>query len=234
MRARLPVRDLVAHLVYQVRFGVLLIALVAYPHRVCAQDQRATLIGSLRDEKDGRPIRSAKIQIIGQGIDIPADDSGRFVHHELPSGPTTLRVHALGYAQRDTTVVLQAGVTVEWRAVLSPRPVRLDEQVCITYRGGSYRGGPAIVVEISDSVTGAPLAEQAYGVVRDRDYVDSLRPYRFAKERIMTAARKRAGTYDVTVEHAGYAPWTKKGVKVSGGECYAITVELKARLQKLP
>lgn len=92
-------------------------------------------------------------------------------------------------------------------------------------------------MEISDSVTGALLAEHAHGVVRDSGYIDSLRPYAATDDSILAwrqAARHRAGTYDITVEHAGYAPWTIKGVKVSSDGCHANTVELKARLKRLP
>lgn len=96
---------------------------------------------------------------------------------------------------------------------------------------------PGVIVTISDSVTGTPLAEQAQGMVRDGEYVDSLRPFSWTKDMVMTsrgAAGGRPGTYEVTVVHPGYVPWTMRGVAVRRGACHVGPVEVPARLQKLP
>jgi hypothetical protein len=67
---------------------------------------------------------------------------------------------------------------------------------------------PAVIVEIRDARSGAPLAADARGVVRDGSFVDSLRPSEFARAEAATlysrrAADERAGTYAVEVQRAG-------------------------------
>jgi hypothetical protein len=95
----------------------------------------------------------------------------------------------------------------------------------------------AIVVQVRDAVTGAPLAEGARGAIRDGGYVDSLRPPNSdASGRLLTLAggAGRAGTYDVTVVYAGYQEWRQRGVVVSTDGCGVAGRLLHADLQPLP
>lgn len=98
---------------------------------------------------------------------------------------------------------------------------------------------PAIVVEITDARTGGPLARNAVGLVRDGNYVDSLRPYGFHSSDPATmysrrAADERAGSYTVQLSVAGYQPWTALNVRVQDGGCHVSTRTLQARLQPQP
>ena len=93
---------------------------------------------------------------------------------------------------------------------------------------------PAIVAEIVDSVTGLPAAEGARGAVRDGSYIDSLRPFTWNSDGVLTgvkAADERPGTYAVEVEHSGYLLWTRGDVEVVAGACHVQTVTLLVRLQ---
>lgn len=85
---------------------------------------------------------------------------------------------------------------------------------------------PAIVVEIRDRRSGAPLADDARGAVHDGAYVDSLMPYEgtgsgagplllFSRR----AADERPGNYSIEVRHPGYRTWTLSGVRVFTGQC---------------
>src|SRR5436189_412357 len=63
---------------------------------------------------------------------------------------------------------------------------------------------PALMVEIRDSLTLLPLAEDARGVARDGAYVDSLRAAGFlgaepASMYSRRAADERAGTYSIEI-----------------------------------
>jgi hypothetical protein len=99
---------------------------------------------------------------------------------------------------------------------------------------------PAIVVEIRDARTGAPIAEGARGVVRDGAYVDSLAPYAFTGASPSTmysrrAADERPGRYAVEIIHyPAYQTWTATDVRVERGECHVSTVTLQARLEPKP
>jgi hypothetical protein len=80
---------------------------------------------------------------------------------------------------------------------------------------------PAIVVQVTAASGPAIRDTLSKGVVRDGDYVDSLRPVQGAVGGIVSlgAALNRPGTYDVTVEHPGYLPFEKDSVVVAGDSC---------------
>jgi hypothetical protein len=111
--------------------------------------------------------------------------------------------------------------------------------------GGAYfcpaMISPAIVVEIRDARTGAPLANDARGAVHDGAYVDSLVPYEGtgggAGPLILSsrrAADERPGTYSVEVNHPGYRGWTVAGVRASKGKCGVETHRIAASLEQAP
>jgi hypothetical protein len=94
---------------------------------------------------------------------------------------------------------------------------------------------PAVVVVIRDAATGTPLAQRAWGVVRDGLYTDSLRPNQSETADQATlfsrrAADERPGTYDVEVRAEGYRTWQTRGVRVGRDACHVRTVVLHARL----
>jgi hypothetical protein len=99
----------------------------------------------------------------------------------------------------------------------------------------SLEARAGIEVEIRDARTGAPIAADARGAVRDGAYLDSLGPGRLAQPPATgmisrMAAHERAGTYAVEVLHDGYQPWTADGIRVRRGRCHVATVLLRADL----
>jgi hypothetical protein len=95
----------------------------------------------------------------------------------------------------------------------------------------------AIVVQVRDAVTGAPLAAGARGAIRDGGYVDSLRPPTpDASGRLLTltGGAGRAGTYEVTLVYPGYQMWQQTGVVVSTNSCGVAGQLLHADLQPQP
>ena len=98
-------------------------------------------------------------------------------------------------------------------------------------------GTAAIVVQVRDAVTGAPLAAGARGSIRDGQYIDSLRPPSAdASGRLLTlsAGQGRPGTYTVTVIHPGYQTWQQTSVLVVVGNCGLASQVLHANLEPLP
>jgi hypothetical protein len=96
---------------------------------------------------------------------------------------------------------------------------------------------PAVVVRIRDDKTGAPLAESALAVVKEKEYADTLDPFEYTKEGLLRSrqgAGERAGTYDVIVTRRGYSPWQAHAVKVERDECHVKPAYLEARLERLP
>jgi hypothetical protein len=95
---------------------------------------------------------------------------------------------------------------------------------------------PAIVVEIRDARTDAPVANGARGAVHEGAYVDSLTPYEGFGTAPFTlvsrrAADERPGTYSVEVNHPGYRAWNVAGVRAVSGQCGVETRRLSAALE---
>lgn len=93
---------------------------------------------------------------------------------------------------------------------------------------------PALVVEVSDSVTGAARAHQATGTaITGSTTVSLVGPPQDAVDIPTLYGFGPPGTYTVLVTRAGYAPWAVSGVRVEDAGCAPRTVTLRARLQPL-
>lgn len=100
---------------------------------------------------------------------------------------------------------------------------------------------PAVVrpaVEVRAVAVGPDTltVDQAVGVLRDGTYTDTMRVNALGPEGDtlqFSGAMGRAGTYDVRVEHPGFAPWTRSGIDVNEGECSVHTPERTARLSPI-
>jgi hypothetical protein len=92
---------------------------------------------------------------------------------------------------------------------------------------------PTLSVEVRDARTGVPAAQGARGVIREGTYSDSLRA---VTETLLVAENtfERPGTYDVTVEKAGYLAWTERGVVVTADACHVRSRTITARLEPAP
>jgi hypothetical protein len=91
----------------------------------------------------------------------------------------------------------------------------------------------AVVLDVTDSVSGVGLAGQASGTVIAGAYQDSL--HHSASATILVGG-DRIGTYSVTVQHPGYRDWTRSDVVVAQvGSCgNVIPVQVAARLVGAP
>ena len=95
---------------------------------------------------------------------------------------------------------------------------------------------PAINVTVIDSITGESRERGSTVLARDGSFVDSrvvpddstLAPFS------IQLAHERAGTYVVTVSHAGYREWTASNVRVRDEGCHVATANLVARLVRAP
>ncbi|HET7274543.1 MAG TPA: hypothetical protein VFI91_05160 [Longimicrobiaceae bacterium] len=96
---------------------------------------------------------------------------------------------------------------------------------------------PGIMVRVEDAVTGAPIAEGATGIAREGDYTEELQitgwenlPSGEQVATTLSGLNERPGTYDVTIDKAGYVPWQAENVRITEGLCHVETVELTAEL----
>jgi hypothetical protein len=84
-----------------------------------------------------------------------------------------------------------------------------------------------IVVTVRDSATSAPVFG-ARVVARNATLADTSRAQ---PDGVYPLVHEKAGAYTVTVEQAGYRPWTRTNVRVTSDACHVKTVSLTALLQ---
>jgi hypothetical protein len=93
---------------------------------------------------------------------------------------------------------------------------------------------PALVVSLTDSITGAVTGfTDVVIVARDGEYTDAVELPAYPGAPFngpVSLAYERRGTYAVSVSAAGYAMWTKTGVVVTGDQCHVASVGVTARL----
>ena len=89
---------------------------------------------------------------------------------------------------------------------------------------------PSIIVEIRDSVTGAPAASGATLLARDArvSIPTEGKPY---DDVSLQWGAEQAGTFHVTVQKPGYENWYREDVRVGRNRCHVETARLLARLQ---
>jgi hypothetical protein len=85
---------------------------------------------------------------------------------------------------------------------------------------------PGLMVEVRDSITGAPVAAGARVIARDGAFADTA--FTGSSEGVAGAdlAHERAGNYTVTVEQEEFAPWSRSDVYVTADKCHVHTVSL--------
>ncbi|HLM66947.1 MAG TPA: hypothetical protein VK358_05425 [Longimicrobium sp.] len=87
---------------------------------------------------------------------------------------------------------------------------------------------PSLQVEVVDAGTGASLVPGATGSWATGSESGTLGNVEFSSQYL--TAFGPAGRYRVTVQHAGYAVWSRDGVRVNRGTCGPQTVRLRAVL----
>jgi hypothetical protein len=90
----------------------------------------------------------------------------------------------------------------------------------------------SVSVEVLDSLTGQGAAAGARGTLRDDAYSDTLNVVS-ATYMASAATWERPGSYEVTVEKAGYLRWTGR-VRATRGECHVESEPARALLRRAP
>ena len=96
---------------------------------------------------------------------------------------------------------------------------------------------PAVIAEVTDSVTGEWVAEGAVGFARKTGVELPLEVYAHevvdgvAVATSLAPQGGPAGVYEVEISRAGYQAWSRGGVVVTEHVCSVKTAELLARLR---
>ena len=88
---------------------------------VVAQATQATIVGTVRDAANGRPVAGAVVMLTDLGRAAPTDSTGHYELPLVPAGPQHLVVRGLGYrpSQIDSIAALPEDgrvlVSLVWR-----------------------------------------------------------------------------------------------------------------------
>jgi TonB-linked SusC/RagA family outer membrane protein len=111
--------------------SVCLIALLL-PFSAAQAQQQGAIAGTVTDDA-GAPLAGAQVSIVGMDIGTLANDAGRYLINDVPAGEVTVRVTLLGYGERDRTVTVVAGETLEVNFQLSVSAIELEGIVAVGY-----------------------------------------------------------------------------------------------------
>src|SRR5262249_24527036 len=94
-------------------------------------------------------------------------------------------------------------------------------------------GGPAIVIEVRDAITGGPAACGAVGQIQsgeDIEVLTELDDCASQPDALVLEGGTRAGTYTVTLTKSGYQTWVLNDVVVRSARCGLVPTHLSASL----
>ena len=93
-----------------------------------------TITGRVTDVRNGAPIEGAEV-VIDAHTGATTDGDGRFRLPDVPVGNKNVNVHMIGYAARDTAVLLAVGQTATLELALTAVAVNMDA-IVTTGQGG--------------------------------------------------------------------------------------------------
>jgi hypothetical protein len=148
--------------------AALLVALVLAPGAVW-QDQTGSVIGQVRSDGEGTPLRFATVEALVPGrapIAVVTDSLGRYALRGVPPGRRLVRVTHFDHAPHETELAVLPGNVHSLDFVLELRPVRLDPVTARTPRGtpGTARDTAALGGQADLGGTGVHVLEATPGV----------------------------------------------------------------------
>src|SRR4029450_4229648 len=99
-----------------------------------AHAQSSVVRGQVVLQGDRQPLPYTTVVLLPQGIQRLTTDSGTFALIDLPPGEVRLRFKRIGFAPKDTLVVLAPGATMRSQVAMTPLAISLPAVV------GSGRG----------------------------------------------------------------------------------------------
>jgi hypothetical protein len=87
---------------------------------------------------------------------------------------------------------------------------------------------PGLVLSVIDSASGDPISTPSLVIAQAGTFADTARTFVLPTYYLLY---ERAGTYAVTVSHAGYREWSRAGVIVAADRCHVQRLTMAARLQ---
>lgn len=105
-----------------------------------AQQATGVVTGVVTDAVRGQPVGMARVTLPTLERSTVADGQGRFRFEDVPPGTHRLEVEFLGYRATFEEVTVRAGETRRVKAMVAPRPVRVEDLEVLAYSLSWYPG----------------------------------------------------------------------------------------------
>jgi hypothetical protein len=116
--------------------------------------QNATVIGQVRVADGGHPLGYSAVSVVAPPMNLLTGDAGRFTLVNLPAGQLRIRIKHIGYAPRDTVLMLAANDTARIEVSLSRLVIQLPAMLvsgkCTNQ--SPTEAQPAVLAELFDQV----------------------------------------------------------------------------------
>ncbi|HEX9165619.1 MAG TPA: SusC/RagA family TonB-linked outer membrane protein, partial [Gemmatimonadales bacterium] len=125
-----------------------------------AAAQAGAVAGRITDQANGQPVAGARVQVIGTSLTGQTNAEGRYRFSNVPSGPQTVRVVALGYGAQNKVVDIRANEVVTADFSLLIVAFSLEEFV-VTATGEQSRkevGNAISTISTTELTKTAPVA----------------------------------------------------------------------------
>ena len=125
-----------------------------------AYAQSGSITGRVTDDKSGRPVEQAQVNVVGTSTGALTNTDGRFVLREIRPGAYQVRVLRVGYAESKQSVTVRAGQAATATFALSSVAVSLTP-VVTTATGEQRRieiGNATANISVAAVVESAPIS----------------------------------------------------------------------------
>ncbi len=184
-------------------------ATIEHTARIDSSSAQSGALAGVVFGDDGRPVPYATVTLIGGSGRGVTDSSGAWRVNRLFPGAYVLRVRRIGYAPRDTTIVVRRGPAVTTDTIRIARaPIRLA-----VVRVEGQNTGPFVAPMMSTVVA---ITAGADGTLRNVELVASSASHE-ADSLVLSAVQRAAATHDFPqlTWDAGHAASTSLEVVVS-------------------
>src|SRR5467141_4028143 len=126
--------------VLSLRFVILLVGMLAAPTTLTIVET-GSIAGHVRDPQ-GKPIKSAMVDVVGTSLSTITNDSGYYVFPKVPVGAYTVRARLIGHSlAQPITVRVTANATAVADLTLAPSAATLEAVVISGYAPGRAANG---------------------------------------------------------------------------------------------
>jgi Ca-activated chloride channel homolog len=198
--------------VLSLRFVILLVSMLAAPTTLTIVET-GSIAGHVRDPQ-GKPIKSAIVDVVGTSLSAITNDSGYYVFPMVPVGAYTVRARLIGHSlSQPITVRVTANATAVADLMLAPSAAALEAVVVTGLYGskaangvvalqGRVPGSRADALYVVDGVRLAFDSSEAwrYRIPKDREQYDEI-----VENQFIAVAADPLSTFSIDVDRASYS-----------------------------